>query len=137
MPLPAHPAMPSNKHRAVDASFGAILREYFGIPTAFVLRALEGEPRQRAVALCRLATRYEEPNGTLLMLARKFGRGRVRRQRTVGTRCVGTGRYPGGHVPIRGGTAPAGILPRRERLPPRAGAAPFRTPATWKPWPRG
>jgi len=39
-----------------------------------------------------LATRYEEPNGTLLMLARKFRRGRARRQRTATTPPRGHGR---------------------------------------------
>lgn len=82
----------SNGPCAVDADFAAILEERFGIPTAYVLRALKGEPHQPAVALCRLATRYEEPNGTLLMLARKFGRGRARRQRTATTPPRGHGR---------------------------------------------
>jgi hypothetical protein len=85
MHLPESPITSSTRHRVVDADFAAVLEERFGIPTAFILRALKGEPHQPAVALCRLATRYEEPNGTLLMLARKFGRGRARRQRTAAT----------------------------------------------------
>jgi len=76
----------------VDAEFAAVLEQRFGIPMAFILRALKGEPWQQAVALCRLATRHQERNGTLLMLARRFGRGRTRRRRTAGTLPRGRGR---------------------------------------------
>ncbi len=84
MPLPARPITLITKHRVVDEAYAVRLQERFGIPTAFVLRALGGEPRQPAVALCRLGARYREPNGTLLMLARRFGRGPARRQSTPG-----------------------------------------------------
>jgi hypothetical protein len=82
MHLPESPITPSTRHRVVDDQFAAVLEKDFGIPTAFILRAFKGEPCQPAIALCRLATRFEERNGTLLMLARKFGRGRARRRRT-------------------------------------------------------
>ncbi len=80
----------SNGPCVVDAAFAATLGEHFGIPAAFVLRALEGEPRCRAIAMCRYASHQVEPNGTLLMLARRFGRGRTRRPRTAA-------KPPGGH----------------------------------------
>ena len=95
MPLHGSLTTPSTRHHVVGADFAAVLEERFGMPTAFVLRALEGEPLQPAVALCRIATRYDEPNGTLLMLARKFRRGRARRQRTAPT-------LPRGHGEISG-----------------------------------
>jgi hypothetical protein len=95
MILPADAVKLSTSHRVVNEAYAVRLQERFGIPTAFVLRALKGEPRQRAVALCRLATRYEEPNGTLLMLARRFGTGRARRQRTATTPPRRRGEVPG------------------------------------------
>ena len=82
----------SNGPCVVDADFAAVLEEHFGIPAAFVLRALEGEPRCRSIAMCRYASHQVEPNGTLLMLARRFGRGRARRQRTAATPPRGHGR---------------------------------------------
>ncbi len=82
----------SNEPYVVNAEFAAVLEKDFGIPRAFILRALKGEPHQPAIARCRLATRYEEPSGTLLMLARKFRRGRTRRQRTATTPPRGHGR---------------------------------------------
>ena len=75
----------SNGPCVVDADFAAVLEEHFGIPAAFVLRALEGERRCRAIAMCRYASHQVEPNRTLLMLARRFGRGRARRPRTAAT----------------------------------------------------
>ena len=81
MPIPPISIKPSVRHCVVDSDFAAVLEEHFGIPTAFILRALKGESHQSALALCRLATSFEKPNGTLLMLARKFGRGRPRRRR--------------------------------------------------------
>ena len=75
----------SNGSCVVDADFAAVLEERFGIPAAFVLGALEGEPRCRSIAMCRYASHQVEPNGTLLMLARRFGRGRARRPRTAAT----------------------------------------------------
>jgi hypothetical protein len=95
MHLPESPITPSTRHRVVDDQLAAVLEKDFGIPTAFILRALEGEPHQPAIALCRLATRFEERNGTLLMLARKFGRGRARRQRTAATPARGHGEISG------------------------------------------
>jgi hypothetical protein len=85
MHMPASPTTHLIRHPAVDAEFAAVLEKVFGIPTAFILRALKGEPLQPAIALCRWASRQEERNGTLLMLARKFERGRARRRRTAGT----------------------------------------------------
>ena len=76
----------------MDAGFAAAIEEHFGIPAAFVLGALEGEPRCRSIAMCRYASRQVEPNGTLLMLARRFGRGRARRPRTAATPPRGRGR---------------------------------------------
>lgn len=81
MPIPPIPIKPSTSHRVVDADFAAVLEEHFGIPTCVVLMALEGESRSRAVALCRWASRHEEPNGTLLVRAPKYRRGRARRRR--------------------------------------------------------
>ena len=81
----ADPVKPPMRYRVVDADFAAVLEEHFGIPTCVMLTALEGEPLQPAVALCRIATHHQEPTGTLLMLARRFGRGRARRQRTAAT----------------------------------------------------
>ena len=81
----------SNGPCVVDADFAAALEEHFGIPTPFVLMALEGEPRCRSIAMCRYASHQVEPNGTLLMLARRFGRGRARRPRTAATPPRGRG----------------------------------------------
>jgi hypothetical protein len=64
-------------HCVVDSDFAVVLEERFGIPTAFILRALEGEPHQPAIALCRWAIRHEEPNGTLLVRAREHKLGRA------------------------------------------------------------
>lgn len=92
MHLPANPITPSTRHRVVDADFAAVLEEHLGIPTCVVLMALEGESRSRAVALCRWASRHEEPNGTLLVWAPKYRRVRARRQRTAATPPRGHGR---------------------------------------------
>ena len=104
MTLPADSIEPITRPRVVDEAYAVRLQGRFGIPTAFVLRALKGEPRQRAVALCRLATRYQEANGTLLMLTRRFGRGRARRQRTAAT-------PPRGH----GEVSPVAVVDRSGR----------------------
>ena len=82
----------SNGPCVVNADFAATLEEHFGIPAAFVLGALEGEQRCRAIAMCRYASHQVDPNGTLLMLARRFGRGRARRPRTAATPPRGRGR---------------------------------------------
>jgi hypothetical protein len=114
-----------NEHRVVDADFAAGLEERFGIPMVFILRSLEGEAHHPAIALCGWASRHEERNGTLLMLARKFGRGRARRQSTPGTPPRGRGqvspepsvdrsgrghgtRRPGDVAPDRVATTPGG-----------------------------
>ena len=75
----------SNGHNRVDEAYSARLQERFAIPAAFILRALEGEPRRRAVALCRWASRQDEPNGTLLVWTREHRMGRSRRRRAPGT----------------------------------------------------
>lgn len=128
MSLPAGPSKPPTTHGLVDAPFAAVLQEQFGIPATIVLRKLRGESPQRAIAMCRWASRFEEPNGMLLVWGgtlRKHGRVRLAADGPPRRRAGVSPRRP--HNRPGASRAPAPARPEKVR-PPRPGADP-RWPA--------
>lgn len=74
-----NPDQASTRHLVVDRKFAAILTEDFGIKSAVILRALDGEPKRQAIALCEWAERTSDPTGALLAWARKHHAGAYHR----------------------------------------------------------
>ena len=79
MPLPENHNKPSTKHHTTDQRFATILTEDFGIPTATVLHALEGEPQKAAISICEWAfEKTDDPARALVAWAQRHGRGAYR-----------------------------------------------------------
>ena len=98
----------STRHLTTDARFAAILAEDFGIPSAEILRALEGEPRRQAIEICAWAEKTREPEKALSNWARKHRKGSHRPRRSCAS-CGGSfaGRelfaVPADHLTFFGG----------------------------------
>jgi len=68
----------STRHHRVDYPFLELLEEDFGIAHFALSVAFMGvppEPKKSAIALCKWASRADEPEKALLSWARKNGRG--------------------------------------------------------------
>ena len=74
-----NPGKASTRHLLVDARFAGLLAEDFGLDRDTVLRALEGEPQRRGIALCEWASTKGDPAGALLAWSRKHHKGQHRR----------------------------------------------------------
>lgn len=98
----------STRRLTTDARFAAILAEDFGIPTAQILSALEGEPRRQAIEICAWAEKTQEPEKALANWARKHRKGSHRPRRSCaacGGRFVGRelNPVPDDHMTFFGG----------------------------------
>ena len=112
MTTPKTTGKTSTRHHVVDARFAALLSEDFGIPTATVLDALEGEPKKAAIAMCGWARKYHK--GRCRRAARTTTERPARHHGSPGDDRAGDGRGSGPARP--GGINPAFIRANVARM---------------------